>query len=385
MRKMAFVDLTNYKDWPMGGMLEYELSILKNLVNEFDIEIWGVSVDGVANESLELNGKNYPIHVFGNVKTKNKFFPNYWRGLNLVREKKIFTTEYDIVYAHTGSCLIAAHFITNRNKTKLVYHQHGLNHLKDYSLMSLIQRPGLRLAQKYAGLVFVVSNLESVEKYAKEMERKTKARFVSIGSPVDLSRFDEVKNKEKILEKKNSPTRNYLYTGRLSAFKNVKTLIDAVHMYKQKVGREVKMTVAGSGEEMDNLARQVKLLKMESSIEMLGAVSHEQIYSLLEDADVFLTASGGEGVSVSVVEAYAAGLPVVCFNVPGLNKQVVNGVTGIVAQDKTADAFCDAMLQLDEIRTEAALNCLREAKKYDATRVSNTICCEINSLFWGKP
>lgn len=27
-KKMAFVDLTNYKDWPMGGMLEYELAIL---------------------------------------------------------------------------------------------------------------------------------------------------------------------------------------------------------------------------------------------------------------------------------------------------------------------------------------------------------------------
>ena len=36
-RKMAFVDLTNFKDWPMGGMLEYELAILPYLERK---QVW---------------------------------------------------------------------------------------------------------------------------------------------------------------------------------------------------------------------------------------------------------------------------------------------------------------------------------------------------------
>ena len=31
-RKMAFVDLTNFKDWPMGGMLEYEFAIFGRIL-----------------------------------------------------------------------------------------------------------------------------------------------------------------------------------------------------------------------------------------------------------------------------------------------------------------------------------------------------------------
>lgn len=57
-RKMAFVDLTNFKDWPMGGMLEYELAILPYLAEYYELDIWGYSVNGIAPAPLVLNGKN---------------------------------------------------------------------------------------------------------------------------------------------------------------------------------------------------------------------------------------------------------------------------------------------------------------------------------------
>ena len=48
MKKLAFVDLTNYTTWPIGGMLEYELAILPYIAQSFDVDLWGVSVDGVS-------------------------------------------------------------------------------------------------------------------------------------------------------------------------------------------------------------------------------------------------------------------------------------------------------------------------------------------------
>ena len=380
MKKMAFVDLTNFYDWPMGGMLEYELSILKHLVKEYDVDIWGMAVDGKVNSSIDIDGKKYPIHIFGNVKNKRKLIPNYWRGLCIFNQKEFFDSNYDVVYAHTGSCLIAARSLKKAG-TKLVYHQHGLNHRSDYSLMSLIQRPALKLAQKYADLVFVVSDTESVNLYSQEMKDKTDAKYVSIGSPVDLSCFDRKVIQKELDFKKNLPTKTYIYTGRLSAFKNVKTLIDAVYMYKNKVNENVTLVVAGSGDEWDAINKQIIELNLQNNVKMLGSVSHNEIYSLLEKADVFLTASGGEGVSVSVIEDYAAGLPVVCFNVPGLEKQVLNNVTGVIAEEKNAESFFKAMLEVDRKRFELSLNCLVEAQKYEAGKISKKIISEINSLF----
>ena len=104
---MAFVDLTNFKDWPMGGMLEYELAILPYLAEYYDLDIWGYSLNGVIPMPLVLNGKEYPVHVCGNCSTNRRIIPNFWRGLSIFKHKSYFLNRYDIVYAHTNYYLNA--------------------------------------------------------------------------------------------------------------------------------------------------------------------------------------------------------------------------------------------------------------------------------------
>lgn len=381
--KMAFVDLTNFKDWPMGGMLEYELAILKYLVKEYDVDIWGVSINGKVNSTVNIDGVEYPIHIFGNVKTTKRIIPNYWRGLSIYSSRKLFGKGYDIVYAHTGSCLVALSNMIDRKKTLLVYHQHGLNHRVDYSLMSLIQRPLLNKAQRVADLVFVVSDQESVAAFAEEMKDKTKAKFVSIGSPINLECYDTDLAMQRIDGRRTTATKTIVYTGRLSEFKNAKTLVEAFSKYLC-VNNGAVLKIAGIGEEFDAIQNQVQDKGISDKVELLGAIPHEEIYQLLQSADVFATASGGEGVSVSVLEAYASGLPVVCFNVPGLNRQVIDHVTGIIAKEHNAEGLFEAMKEIDTCRTELALNCLSEAKKYNAENVAAKIFHEIGILQSGK-
>lgn len=382
-KKMAFIDLTNFKDWPMGGMLEYELAILKYLVKKYDVEIWGVSVDGKVNPSVDIDGVAYPIHVWGNVRTSKRIIPNYWRGLSIYFSKKNFEKDYDVVYSHTGSCLVALNYMIDKKKTLLVYHQHGLNHRKDFSLMSLLQRPLLNKAQKVADLVFVVSNPESVEVYAEEMQHKSKAKFVSMGSPINLKQFNEKQIRERIENRKVLATKEIVYTGRLSAFKNAKTLVEAFSKYL--LGNpDAILKIAGFGEELDIIKKQIKEKGIENKVQLLGILPHEKIYQLLQNADVFATASGGEGVSVSVLEAYASGLPVICFRVSGLERQVIDHVTGIIAKEHAADGLFEAMKELDNCRTELALNCLDEAKKYNAESITEKIVTEIDGMMRKK-
>lgn len=99
-RKMAFVDLTNFKDWPMGGMLEYELAILPYLAEYYELDIWGYSVNGIAPAPLVLNGKEYPVYICGNCSTNRRIIPNFWKGLSLLGYKmilKINTTLFMLI------------------------------------------------------------------------------------------------------------------------------------------------------------------------------------------------------------------------------------------------------------------------------------------------
>ena len=380
-KKMAFVDLTNFKDWPMGGMLQYELAILNHLEEKYQLDIWGVSVDGVTNKSIIINGKEYFINIWTDVKTRRKVIPNYYRGFLLRKMIKSFPKNYDVVYAHTGSCITALKGMIDRDKTKLVYHQHGLNHKKDYSLMSLIQRPFLYDAQKSADLIFVVSDPISVQNFSCTMKGKTRAKIIAIGSPINLTKFDYIKAKNKIESRRKTKASKFIYTGRLSRFKDVKTLIEVIKLYIDNVSDNAVLVIIGSGPEYNNLFSLAMNLGISENVQLLGSLPHEKVYEYLNDADMFLTASGGEGVSVSVLEAYASGLPVVCFKVPGLEGQIHDGITGKFAEKKSVNSFYKAILELDGIREECSLNCLEEAKKFDAKIVSDKIVNEIEQLF----
>lgn len=380
-KKMAFVDLTNFKDWPMGGMLEYELAILPYLAEHFDLDIWGYSVDGHAQDSLSLNGKNYPIRISGNCKTTRRLIPNFWRGLSLLKRQKDFFGKYDVVYAHTGSCLSAISYLVDKNRTKLVYHQHGLNYKADHSLMALLQRPFYQKAQKEADLVFVVSDSSSVAKYALEQKKLSSAQYVPIGSPINLGKFNESAILERIEKRKEKRITNFIYTGRLSAFKNVRLLVQAFAKYVKNVNSEAVFKIAGLGEEFGLIDKIKKDLDVDKNVILLGNVTHSDIYSLLQEADAFLTASGGEGVSVSVLEAFASGLPVICGRVPGLEKQITDHKTGLFVDKMNVDSFYEKMVELNSCQYELAQNCLLEAKKYDAVFIVKKIIDEIEKLY----
>ena len=119
----------------------------------------------------------------------------------------------------------------DRKKTKLVYHQHGLSYLTDFQMRSLIQRPSFYFAQKYAHLVFVVSDETSTNNYAATHANMTKAHYQPIGSPIDISKFDMEYIKRKIENRKDVESKKFLYTGRLSKNKNVKLLVTAFERY----------------------------------------------------------------------------------------------------------------------------------------------------------
>lgn len=369
---MAFIDLSNFHDWPMGGMLEYELALLRHLVKKFDIDIWGVSVNGVKPNPILINGKKYAINVFTNVITTQRIIPNYWRGIFIYNKRKLLKEKYDYYYAHTGSCLVGVGLF--EKNAKLIYQQHGLNYFNDHSLKQLIQRPFYSKAQKDANLVFVVSDPASVKKYEDLMKNKhnIKANYISVRSPIELTNFDSHVVEKKI-NSNTSRLKNFIYTGRLTKFKNVECLIRVFNKYVKEVEPEAVLTVVGSGEEEKNLKEQINSLRLNKNVNLIGAVPHKDIYKLLMESDVFLTASGGEGVSVSVAEAYAAGLPVVCFKVPGLEKQVIDKVTGKIAEPSTDNAFFDAMIFVNKHYRMLAKNAVLEAKKYDSKSISDLI------------
>ena len=98
MKKIAFVYLSNYNDWPMGGMLSYVKNLIPYFKNaNWNIDYWGCSVNRKRNNNFTISNTDYTLHIYTNVKTKNKIVPNFIKSFFMViRNHKSFG-EYDII------------------------------------------------------------------------------------------------------------------------------------------------------------------------------------------------------------------------------------------------------------------------------------------------
>ena len=120
--------------------------------------------------------------------------------------------------------------------------------------------------------------------------------------------------------------RRFLGIGRLVPQKNFALLIRA---FASIAGPDDKLTIVGEGRERQRLERLAESLGLAAQVELPG---HRQpLDAFFADADLFILSSDYEGLGVVVVEALAAGVPVVatdcCVNMPAL----VEGVGQLVA------------------------------------------------------
>ncbi|WP_306533876.1 TIGR03088 family PEP-CTERM/XrtA system glycosyltransferase [Geobacter sp.] len=114
--------------------------------------------------------------------------------------------------------------------------------------------------------------------------------------------------------------------GRLDPVKDQQTLVRAFDALCGEKGRHSDLLLIGSGPEEDKLRRLADELNMGGSVHFMG--ERRDIPELLQAMDVFVLPSLAEGISNTILEAMACGLPVVATRVGGNLELVEDGVSG---------------------------------------------------------
>jgi glycosyltransferase involved in cell wall biosynthesis len=129
-----------------------------------------------------------------------------------------------------------------------------------------------------------------------------------------------------------------LFLSRVDPKKGLDLLIPALAAMKSR-GVPLTLVVAGQGEPMfeATLRREAARLEVESEIVWAGFVRGRDKLSLLADADLFVLPSYSENFGVAVVEAMAAGLPVVVSDQVGIHREVEATGAGTVVPCRVED------------------------------------------------
>jgi len=115
---------------------------------------------------------------------------------------------------------------------------------------------------------------------------------------------------------------------------------------------EATLTVIGDGSEAEALRRLAARIGTRG-ITFAGPVAPEIMPLVYHDAEIFINASVVDNQPVSVLEAFASGLPVVSTAAGGLEELVRDGVTGIVVPPRDPDAIARAVIRLVESPPQA--------------------------------
>jgi glycosyltransferase involved in cell wall biosynthesis len=137
------------------------------------------------------------------------------------------------------------------------------------------------------------------------------------------------------------PPLRVVTVGRIAPPKDFLTLLRAVARLERGA---VRLTLLGDGPDRAAVEGEIATLGLAESVTLAGEVP--DVPSRLADADVFVLSSNSEGFPISVLEAMAAGLPVVAADVGGVSEAVADGVTGHLFAAGDVDALAAALAAL---------------------------------------
>jgi len=135
-----------------------------------------------------------------------------------------------------------------------------------------------------------------------------------------------------------------IYVGRMAKEKNVDFLLEAYALALTEVPN-LCLLLLGSGPEYEALQEMSRDLGVEARLRFMGDVPYEHVPGYLMMADLFVMPSGGEVHPLSILEAFAAGLPVVGAQVPGVADVIADGVNGRLVRH-TVSSFSHAIVSL---------------------------------------
>ncbi len=171
-----------------------------------------------------------------------------------------------------------------------------------------------------------------------------------------------------------------LSVGRLAQEKNVRFLLQTLARPELVYAH---LLVVGDGPERGNLEACASELGLDGRVRFVGEVPPDDVPAYLALADIFITASKIEMLPLAVIEALAAGLPIVGLDVPWIRHAVQHGVNGLLsAADDTASlAQTWATLLEDEtLRARLADGARATSERYDVRHTTALMAAHYERL-----
>ena len=356
MKTVIFIELCNYKDYPLGGHLSFAKHLTMAMRGEIDIV--GIETDpesptGCWTKKI-IQGFDYNFYNIKNV------IPSFKKPIIPLRIQDFFslkkriknilsTKNYELIIVQTPEVL----FSLPKNVlpiTCLIMPGVG-------NPLEISRYPFARLLSNLYDRYFY-KRVKSIQYILPAADKEAIQHFINNSNNLIDSnkvfqfptRFDasvfHPSNKDKARQQCAIINDSIVVvtTGRLNWFKGWKFLIDSFSYFHDKHPNSY-LYFLGGGEDHEKITHYLDSIRLNKSVLLQGALCQSDVAIFLNAADLFVMGSFAEGWSTSLVEAVACSIPCVVTDFSSARDLVVDGENGFVVDNRDEQLFSSKMEQ----------------------------------------
>lgn len=259
--------------------------------------------------------------------------------------------QYDVIHCNTPIGGVLGRIIGKQLKIKsVIYQAHGFHFYKGAPKVNwIIYYPIEKWLAKHTDALITI-NKEDFELANSKFKLRGKGKIYYIhGVGIDTDFYTPNGEIHKDLRKESGLSDNdfaVISVGRLEPNKNTETLIKAISALENG---NVKLILCGDGEQREYLERLSAELGLENQVIFLGNVANMQ--KVYRAVDVLASASFREGLSRTVMEAMASGLPCVISKIRGNTDLIEDGKGGFLCDPTDFKAYSEAITVISQDAT----------------------------------
>jgi glycosyltransferase involved in cell wall biosynthesis len=359
-----------------GGAERLILDIVNQIINQKDFEVRLVIFRN--EHEYDISGLNDLIRIIPS--SVQLSLTKKWK-VN-VSELQNFIVEFkpDIIHTHLFEAELVSRFC-EYPKARWFSHLHDnmiqLNHLSKSSITkgkitNWYEKQVLFKRYKKNGVTHFIAISKHTESYIRSVQSKYPVTLLH--NAIDVKRFQKPADFQKStsnlsLEPQTSAsnlntqplTLNLINIGSFTENKNQQFLMDVIKKLKYK-GYRVNFYFLGQGEYLFKVKNKAFELGVQDQCQFLGSV--ENVEEFLWKSDVYVHAAKSEALGLTLLEAMAAGLPVVTLDGGGNRDLMMNGKNGYLIEKQNPKEFADRILEVFQNKEISDFNA-EFAKQFD--------------------
>ncbi len=252
---------------------------------------------------------------------------------------------YSFIHCHTPMGGVLGRLVGHNTKTKVIYTAHGFHFFtgapKPYWM---VYYPVEKFFGRWTDVLITINQEDD-----KRARRKIKAKKIVYVPGVGIDLPDEnvdhpaVNIRGELGLKEDS--RLLLSVGELNENKNHEVMIRALaKLISAGKGEDLHYLICGRGRSQEYLENLIAELKLGERVHLLGF--RKDIPAVCKEVNAFVFPSKREGLSVALMEAVAAHLPIIASNARGNSELVRVGENGVLCMNNTVDEYVAAVEEI---------------------------------------